>query len=182
MASSVPESSDEEWRAFASMGGGYFKLPKDQLPNIEKALDFARSYENHFYKRPDEQRTYSIIKQESWSTELPADVYALAKAMKSIAAFALNKILKIANFEGDISLATGGLSDGNGLAEIKALYYDPGRKVIGTFQHKDERFFTVLLLEKPGLQGWYKEYNKYYEVLPLENHCFLNIGVFTLKL
>lgn len=176
------ESSDDEWRAFAKIGGGYFKIPDSMQSGALHALRFAQTCE--YYPKPKtiwsfQQYTARSIAQEEWQ-QLPPEVSHIALEMKGIGVLVLNKLLNALDLQCNYTLATGGLSDGKGSADIKVVSYDPEQEGVGFTIHTDERFVTVLLINEPGLEGWHND--DFRAVLAKENHFFINIGIYFMVL
>jgi hypothetical protein len=175
------DSTEDEWKACAHIGGCYYPIPDAIKSYIPKTLELAYSLPQQQgslgYSREEKQQIEILCLEKYTWHHFNNETQILAKGMAEIGRSIVLNILRSLNIDPSLyKEATGGLSHNEGKIHFKLAHYDAAKNYPGLPWHKDIRWVTVLYINQNGLQGKHNEH--VFDISPREGYFVINLGVF----
>jgi isopenicillin N synthase-like dioxygenase len=168
----------------------YLGIPEELKKNIPESVQYAeklrkqtelKSYRTASnilgYKRREDAQIVSFTALEhQWDHIFPNAILEIANVTHAIAIDVIKKALRRLSISEEVwSVATGGLTDNDGLVYFSINHYKPNKKMIGLIPHKDMGWITVLFINKHGLEKRNDE-GVWEDIPPKEGYFVVNFG------
>lgn len=176
--------------AAAKLGFFYLEMTARQQELVQSAWKFAeRFHEDEEFKaldfgglsrhndREHVQNQAVYMERAHWGKvkQYEGDIHALAFQMDKLGIEILESALSLFNVPRALwSLATGRLTDGEGLRHLTFNHYRPKRRQPGLKPHRDFGYVTVLCINQDGLQVRLE--SEWVPLPPKDGHFVINFG------
>jgi isopenicillin N synthase-like dioxygenase len=184
------QALDAKLRQAAHQGFFYLELPSKAQQLLNNSIQFAHTFcQNEILKttklpgfsgyhdREHAQVESYYLERSLWNQFFPAAVAELGEILTHESTRLFHKILPLVIphlSKNAWNVATGGVSDGNGLCHFSFNHYRIGIDAIGLKPHRDFGYLSLLFINKEGLYA--KIDGTWISIAPKPGYLIVNFG------